>query len=179
MMKITRSRRIDTIFVLIIFGIFALSVLMVLAFGASIYKNINSIAREGQNERTVLSYVRSKVKNNDGAGTILTGDFHGLSSIFIYEEIGHTLYCTVIYRYDGWLYEIFSDDVMDFYPEEGIQITKIDRLTFETVDGGLIKVNAGDKSILLFPRGDQSPPGDYIFLDGMSSPFLSRFVLVV
>jgi len=167
-MKKTGSSRIDTIFVLIVFSIFAFSVLMVLVFGASIYKNINSIAREGQNERTVLSYVRSKVKNNDGAGKVMTGRFNDLPALFVYEEQGDSVYRTVIYHYDGWLYEIYSAEALDdFDPDGGIRITLVDKLEFETLTNGLIKITAGDLSILLSPRGGSSPRG---IIDSIGGP---------
>ena len=55
MMKRVRGHKIDTIFVLLIFCIFAVSVLMVLMLGANTYKNMTEISRDGQDERTVLS----------------------------------------------------------------------------------------------------------------------------
>jgi len=64
MMKATRGKRIDTIFVLIIFCIFAVSVLIVLMLGAGIYRNMNDISNDGRDERTALSYLWKKVKNN-------------------------------------------------------------------------------------------------------------------
>ena len=153
MKKPIRNRRIDTIFVLIIFSVFALSVLMVLTFGASIYKNISNIARDGQNERTVLSYVRSKIKNYDGMDRIVAGDFHGLSALYVYEELGHTLYNTIVYQYDGWLYEIFTEADFEFMPEDGIKITKVNDLSFKPLKDGLIQVTTGDLNLLISPRG--------------------------
>ena len=161
MIKAGRNRRIDTIFVLIVFSVFALSVLMVLTFGASIYKNINSIAREGQNERTVLSYVRSKIKNNDGVDNIVVGDFHGYPALYVYEEIGMTKYQTIIYHYDGWLYEIFTEITLEFFPEDGMRIASINRLGFDEMTGGLIKITAGELFLLLSPRGDPVSDGEF------------------
>jgi len=158
MNKRLRGRSIDTIFVLIVFSIFAFSVLMVLMLGASIYKNINDISREDENERTVLSYVRTKAKNFDVAGSISVDDFHGVSALCIYENIEGTDFRTVIYGYDGWLYELFHDTSLSFSLDGGVRISRIDDISFEQFDYGLIRVTAGDMSLLLSPRSSTGVP---------------------
>jgi len=158
MNKVTKGRSIDTIFVLIVFSIFAFSVLMVLMLGASVYRNINDISRDGQDERMVLSYVRTKIKNNDVAGSVYVDDFSGVTALFIDEKVGDTDFVTVIYNYDGWLYELFSETSLEFSPGTGVRIAGIDNMRFDEVDHGLIKVSAGDFSILLSPRGNFDEP---------------------
>jgi len=152
MNKAIRGRSIDTIFVLIVFSIFAFSVLMVLMLGASIYRNINDISREGQYEHTALSYVWTKTKNFDDAGSIHVGDFSGVPALFIDELLGGTEYRTAIYNYDGWLYELFSETALEFSPEDGVRITMIDNLRFEDAGNNLIRVTTGTKTLLLSPR---------------------------
>ena len=151
MMKAVRGQRIDTIFVLIIFCIFAVSVLMVLMFGASIYQNMTEISREDHDERTVLSYIRTKVRTSD-EGNLYVGEFQGLPALCYDEEIGEVLYHTFIYHYNGCVYELFSEADLDFYPEDGTKIMELDDLSFEALDNRLIKVSAGTKQLLLFPR---------------------------
>ena len=153
MNKRLRGRSIDTIFVLIVFSIFAFSVLMVLMLGASIYKNINDISREGEHERTVLSYVRTKAKNYDVAGNIHVDNFHGMSALCIDENIEGTEFSTVIYGYDGWLYELFHDTSLAFSLDGGVRISRVDNISFEQLDHGLIRVTTGDLSLLISPRG--------------------------
>ena len=152
MMKTVRGQRIDTIFVLIIFCIFAISVLMVLMFGASIYQNMTEISREDQDERTVLSYIRTKVRTSDETGKVYVGEFNGLPALRYDEDLGGVQYQTVIYHYDGWVYELFSEADLDFYPEDGTRIMELDDLRFEALDFGLIKISAGTKGLLLLPR---------------------------
>jgi len=158
MKKVTRRRNIDTIFVLIVFSIFAFSVLMVLMLGASIYSNIHDISREGEDERLVLSYISTKVRNYDDAGNILVDDFNGVPALRIIERLSGKDYHTVIYNYNGWLYELFSEAALDFSLEDGMPVTRIDDLRFEETDFGLIKVSAGDLSVLLSPRSGFDTP---------------------
>lgn len=171
MMRATRTTRIDTIFVLIIFCVFAISVLMVLMLGASIYKNMSDISREGYDDRTGLSYIWTKVKNNDEEGAIYIGRFGGSPALcfeeVIYDDMyGSTTYLTRVYFYNGWICELFSDAELDFLPEDGEQIIKIDDLTFAELDNGMIKVISGGNSILISPRGRYAETNPFMSFSG-------------
>jgi len=152
MSKFVRSRSIDTVFVLIVFSIFAVSVLMVLMLGASIYQNINDISREDELEQTALSYIWTKTKNFDKAGSISIGDFNGKPALFFNESLGGTDFRTAVYHYDGWLYELFSDAALEFSPADGERVVMVDDLSFESAENGLFRVSSGDIILLLYPR---------------------------
>ena len=150
--KATGGQKIDTIIVLIIFSVFALSVLMVLMLGAGVYKNMTEISRESQDERTALSFIWTKVKNGDEAGKVYVGEFDGMPALCFDSEYGGADYRTVIYHYDGWVYELFSEIGYDFIPEDGVKIFAIDSLSFAEAEYGMIKVTAGERSLLISPR---------------------------
>jgi len=152
MKKLSRGRSIDTIFVLIVFSIFAISVLMVLMLGASIYRNINDISNDSQYEQTALSYIWTKTKNFDDARNIYVGDFHGVPALLIDENISGIHFRTAIYYYDGWLCELFSEVALEFTPADGVRVIRVDDLNFEAFDNGLIRVSVGVKSLFLSPR---------------------------
>jgi len=152
MNRVMRGRSIDTIFVLIVFSIFAISVLMVLMFGASIYRNVNELSRMNESEQTALAYIWTKTKNSDNAESISIGDFNGIPSLFITQNFGGIDFRTAIYHYDGWLFELFSEAELEFSPADGSRIVMVDDLSFETVDSGLFRATAGDRSLLFSPR---------------------------
>jgi len=158
MTKKGRNQTIDTIFVLLIFCIFAVSVLMVLMLSASTYKNITDISRDGHDERAALSYIRTKAKNNDISGGILIDTFCGLPALCFDEELDFTPYRTMIYYFDGWVYELFSEKGLDFLPEDGSRIIRIDGLSFHEIGNGLIKVESGGFELLIYPRGGATGP---------------------
>ena len=158
MSKVKQGKSIDTIFVLIVFSIFAFSVLMVLMLGASIYRNINDISREGESERTVLSYIRTKTKNFDDADSIYISTFNNVPALYITEKIGDTNYNTIIYGYNGWLYELFSEESLSFAPADGVKIIQVEDLHFRDADHGLIEIATKQMSLLLYPRGDLEIP---------------------
>ncbi|MCL2391498.1 MAG: DUF4860 domain-containing protein [Oscillospiraceae bacterium] len=164
-MKIRHGRqRIDTVFVLIIFCIFAVSVLIVLMLGATIYQNMTEISREEQEERTALSYIRTKIRNNDESGRISVGEFDGLPALFYDELFFGTQFRTVIYHNDGWIYELFSDVELGLSPEDGVRILPLSSIEFEELENGLIRISSGTKILLLFPRtGNQHlQPSSYL-----------------
>lgn len=165
MIKTTRTSRIDTVFVLIIFCVFAISVLMVLMLSADIYKKMTDISREGYDNRTGLSYIWTKVKNNDENGSVYIGDFYGLPALCFDEEFDSVTYRTAVYYYNGWIYELFSEVGVDFLPEDGSQIIRVDELKLEGLDDGLIKATSGGKSIYISPRSKTAETNPYAALN--------------
>jgi len=156
MLKSVKEQRIGTVFVLCVFVVFAFSVLMVLMLGARTYSNITEMTREEQAERTVLSYVWTKVRNSDENGNISIGEFQGLPALRIDEDISGTIYRTVIYHYNGWVYELFSEAELEFSPEDGVRMIMTTDLDFTDLDHGLIRVSSGSKSLLISPRSSAS-----------------------
>jgi len=161
MKRVTSGQRIDTLFVLIIFCIFAVSVLMVLMLGAGIYQNMTEISREEQDERTALAYIRTKVRNNDINGRIHIGEFGGQPAL-VYDEHFHGIHFrTSIYHYDGWIREMFTEADLEFSPADGNLVMPLDNITFEELDNGLILVTSGTRRLILYPRtaGAAALPG--------------------
>ncbi|MCL2425905.1 MAG: DUF4860 domain-containing protein [Oscillospiraceae bacterium] len=154
------GRSIDTVFVLIVFSVFAISVLMVLMLGASIYRNINEISTERQNEHTALAYIWTKTRNFDQADGMSVGDFNGVSALLIDENINGTHFRTIIYNYDGWLLELFSDASLEFSLNDGVPVVPADGLHFDAIEHGLIQVTIGDMSLYLSPRSGAGCPNN-------------------
>jgi len=165
MKKFSSGQRIDTVFVLIIFCIFAVSVLMVLMLGAGIYQNMTDISREEQDERTALSYIRTKIRNNDIHGRIVIDEFGGLPALVYDEHFYDRHFRTSIYHYDGWIREMFADAELEFYPGDGHLVMPLDNITFEELDNGLFLITSGTRRLILSPRtsGARTLSADDIF----------------
>ena len=146
------NRKTNTIFVMLVFLIFTISVLLVLMFSASVYRNVSDSVRENYSERTALSYIWTKVRSFDEAGSISVGDFDGQSALFINEEIGGGMFQTVIYYYDGWLRELFRSAEIEFRAADGVPLLEVEHLEFRQLDGGIISVTSGDMNLLISPR---------------------------
>jgi len=153
MNKAVRGQRMDTVFVLMMFLVFAVSVLTVLMLGASVYKNVAVITQDGYNENTCLSYIWSKVKNSDEAGMVYIGQFQGIDVLCIDEVYGDTTYHTMIYMHDGWVRELFCEDGLDFDLEDGTPVIRAQSLSFQRSDDGLIRARSGGDDLMISPRG--------------------------
>ena len=154
MLKATRGQRIDTVFVLLIFSVFAVSVLIVLMLSASIYQNIAEMSVEGADERLALSYVWTKTKNSNDAGIVQIADFDGDSALVIDEKIGDRHFQTIIYYEDGWLMELFSEKDFGLDRSDGSRVMRVAELHFEAIEYGLIKVTAGNRTLFIYPLGE-------------------------
>ena len=157
------NRKTNTIFVMLVFLVFTISVLLVLMFSASVYRNVSDSVRENYNERTALSYIWTKVRRFDEPGSILIGEFNGKSALFINETLGGNMFQTVLYTYDGWLRELFGSAGMSFRSADGLPLLELDHLEFTQLYGGIISVTSGDMNLLIsqrsqvrIPRGDDA-----------------------
>jgi len=153
MLKATRGQRIDTVFVLLIFSVFAVSILIVLMLSASIYQNIAEMSEEGADERLALSYVWTKVKISNDAGIVNVADFDGESALIIDEFIGDRHFQTIIFYEDGWLLELFSEKGFGLNRSDGSRVLRVPKLEFEAIEYGLIKVKAGNRTLFIYPLG--------------------------
>jgi len=152
----------DTVFVLIIFCVFAASVLLVLMLGGGIYKTISDQAQDGYAQRTCLSYLWSKVKTGDKSGSVFVSEFNGASALCLEEEYDGVLYKTLIYQHNGWVYELFYESGLEFDLDSGMQVTEIDALSFEALENGSVKAvcaeSGREMSLILTPRSAADIP---------------------
>ena len=148
----------DTVFVLMTFCVFAAAVLLVLMFSAKTYKNMTDLSREGYSAQTGLSYIWSRVKNEDEAGRIYVGEFEGQPALCFNAVYNNAPYRTMIYLYNGWIRELFSEAHMEFYPEDGVPVIEAESFDIEQLENGLIKVATDSGSLLVYPRGQAGTP---------------------
>jgi len=171
------SRKIDTVFVLVIFCIFAGSVMLVIMLGGGAYANINEIANENRDERILLSYIRTKIRNTDTAGAVSVGEFHGINALFLQENIGGRDFITKIYLYNGAVHELFFEMLENcsaisaggngnahsafcsycetFLPADGAIIIRTDYLRFSEAENGLLQVCTPLGSAFILPRSER------------------------
>jgi len=152
-MKTGRGDKVGGAAALMVFCIFAMLAFSVLVLGASAYKNIAGASRDDSDERICLSYIWTTVKTNDKADSICVGEHNGVSALLINETIGDTVYSTIIYYHDGWVYELFADSGYEFSLGEGAHIIQTDSLRFEEDNEGGVLATSGNISVYITPRG--------------------------
>lgn len=131
---------VDSIFVLVLFAVFAIAVLFVLMSGAGVYKDAKSVMTERFQERTCLAYITAKVNHYDEEGSVFVTEIDGVPALGLKEEMGALSFVTYIYGFDGSVREIMVEDGYDFSLSDGMVIVDADNLSFKQ-DGSLILVS--------------------------------------
>lgn len=95
---------VDVLFVLALFGLFAVSALMLVTVGADVYKQTVDDMSTNYETRVSVSYIAEKIRQNDGSISI---DYLGETpAIVIEQEYNEEFYSTYLYYHDGCLKEL-------------------------------------------------------------------------
>lgn len=138
----------DTVFVLLIFCLFAGTSLFLVLIGANVYRNIVSDMSANNETRASLSYVSNKVRSADSRD-ISVEKVNGQDTLVIHSEYNKSDYKTYIYLHDGYLMELFTKAENSFSAGEGDKITPVSAFTLAKHDNELsLSVSGGGKSML-------------------------------
>lgn len=136
----TRSRHvIDFIFPIALFFVFAASSLVVLILAADIYGSTTNQLQANDENRTALSYISEKIRQNDTGGALEIINIEGTECLALsadYNDVPHTTY---IYEYDGMLKELFVRDDVSVSLEDGKDIMAISSLSISRIDDHLYR----------------------------------------
>ncbi len=138
--KTNASNMINTVFVLVLFCVFAVAVLMVLLAGTGAYQDIADRMERQYAERTCLSYLDAKVRHYDETGKVAAEQFGDCDALALYEDIDGVSYKTLIYCYEGYVRELFIEDGMELLPEHGETIVPAQKMTVETMTDSLVRL---------------------------------------
>ena len=147
MRKSGNRHTIDVIFVLTLACAFAASILMVLMLGANVYGNIQRTADTQFNDRVSISYIMTKIRSHDAVGAVRTGEFEGSSALFLDQEFYGEEFTTVIYTYDGWLRELFTDlestrtENSWLTPDSGFPLIEVTYMSFGMMRPNLLTID--------------------------------------
>ena len=131
----TKSRGAADIISTITVAVLFIVILLLVVFGASSYRHGTQARSDSDNDRAVLSYVISAVKDSDGE--VKARDFGGAPGISI---LGKGGYEQKIYMKDGRLLQEYSRTDAAPDPEDALEIGKTDIFEAEFIDGGLLKI---------------------------------------
>ena len=121
----TIEHSIDGIFTFTLISIFAVLALFIVVVGTKVYKNIVQTSQINNEVRSSLSYVSNKVRSNDSEGSVKVDIMDGIDVLRIEHEYDKELYETVIYFYQGAIYEYFGSSSMEFSPDYGEKIIEV------------------------------------------------------
>ena len=126
---------------LLITLVFASAMLFVLITGARFYQNIAAVMDEQFKERTCLSYIVANVRHYDAAGSVSIGDFNGVDALVLREETEDGVNNTIIYFYEGYIYELYAPVGSASALGDGFQLIQMDEISFEKLSPTLYKID--------------------------------------
>lgn len=138
------SHIIDIIFALALFCVFAASALLVVLIGAKVYQSATAAMDENFDTRTSLTYIATKIRQNDAAGAVFLTELEGAPALAIEQEIDGESYRTYIYHFDGELREIFTMSEIDALVSDGQFIMDLPGLKMEDCGGNLLRFTSVD-----------------------------------
>ena len=128
---------IDILFVLSLFCVFAVSSVVIILFGAHIYRSTVSQMDDNYTARTSIAYITEKI-------AIEIRNENGHQILMMTTMIDDTAYATSLYEYDGWLYELFARTDIELPLDAGQPIMEIQELTFSQLSPRLLSVSFVD-----------------------------------
>ena len=133
-----KKNNLGGLLALLMFTVFAISVLMILLNGANIVKKVTSRDKESFEKRTAIQYITTRIRQADQAGMISVNDAGDM--LVLAEEIDGYVYDTLVYCYDGYLREMFCERGFEQEPEFGEKILLLEDLTVG-LDGDVLSVD--------------------------------------
>lgn len=142
----------DTIFVMLLFSLFAVTAFVLIIIGVKQYKHTANSMDENYQVRTINSYLREKIRQNDVSSSIEIYQVEGVDVLSLSSVINEQKYSTIIYCYDGFLREQFVSENAVYSLSTGKEIIELDELKVEITPSGYIKssftADNGEKSTL-------------------------------
>ena len=139
-MSMRQEHSIQNVFVLALFAVFAIAILLTLVFGAKIYQNMEADSSTDYSRSMASAYLAERLRRSGETEGIRVGTFSGQPALYLLEETEGTTYQTVIYVYDGWLCELYTEEGLDLPPEAGTQLLECAALDLEQPEPGLLRL---------------------------------------
>lgn len=147
-----RKHEIDSVFVLLLFTLFAGCILMVLLLGASSYEKLVKRDAKAYNARTGVQYIAAKLRHGDASACVQAGSFADknnteadeIPTLYLGTSAEGEFYYTKIYYYDGYLRELLCMEEDELEPEDGQEVLRATSFSVEQ-EGQLLSVAVGDE----------------------------------
>ena len=88
---------VDILFVLALFGVFAVSALALVTIGADVYQHTVEDMSVNYDSRTAVSYIMEKVRQSDTADSISLTTLEDVPALCMFSEIDEDTYLSLIH----------------------------------------------------------------------------------
>ena len=135
-----RSTKIDSVFVIALFTMFAVTAFLLILIGAKQYQHTADTMDSNYESRTISSYLTEKIRQNDSQGQVSIVKLENTNALSIKTTEDDISYITYIYYYDNALREIVVNDQSVFSLSTGQEIIKTGGFEAELITANLLKI---------------------------------------
>lgn len=135
-----RSNKIDSIFVIALFTVFAITAFLLILIGAKHYQHTADSMDANYESRTISSYLTEKIRQNDSASSISITELEDTPALAIASIENDTTYITYIYYYNEALREIMVTENSVFSLDSGQEIIQTGGFHAEFEAKDLLKI---------------------------------------
>ena len=125
---------LEGLMALLLFGVFAVCLLIVLLTGADSYQGLTQRDRVSDNRRVCAQYLATRVRQSPAATAPAASDWRG-DALLLSQSIDGQEYVTWIYVNGGYLMELFSAPDSGMAPEDGEKLMAAQALSVSLTDG--------------------------------------------
>ena len=158
----SQKQNLSGLMVLLLFGVFAVCILVVLLSGTSVYDRLTRRDEAVFDSRSAVQYLATRVHQAENADAVsLRIGEDGGAVLCIRQTYGDEMYETLLYCREGWLFELFEESGADVDTFAGEKILPVESLA-GSFDNGLltlsIKDENGEQQVVLLLRGGEVLP---------------------
>ena len=143
-----RKHSADSLFSILLFGLYVLFLLLMLLFSANAYQKSVQESSDSRNLYTAMSYITVKIRQHDNGQDVSLCTIDDIPALCLTDLIDDRTYQTYIYLYDGELKELFTEKGSQASPEMVASIAALHSFQIEETPDGyyqFILEDAGGK----------------------------------
>ena len=127
--NVQKSSILPILFVLLLFLVLSVLSCAIIASGNSVYRKIVDDMDANYQNRVALSYINTKVRQNDSEGLIKIEEFDGTDCLIITEFSDDIEYSTFVYFHEGYIKELFIAADEEFDASAGDRVVNVEEFT--------------------------------------------------
>lgn len=139
-----QKHKIEAIFPITLFFIFAFSAIIVLVLAAQVYQSTTENSSANHASQIALSYVTEKIHQTDENGEITIGNLEGQDALVISQQFDEHIYTTYIYMWNDELKELFIKKEAPVDLSSGTTILKIHDFSMKELNKKLYQFTCTD-----------------------------------
>ena len=141
-----RSSYIQIVCALSLFLLFSVCSLFLVTIGANNYKGILGETDKSFNTNASLHYVTNKLHSYDKRNGVSIERINGVQIFALNEDLSESGYHTLIYYYDGYLYELLKQKQQPFVIGNGTKILPVENFSVKKLTNNLVQITATNKN---------------------------------